>query len=476
MSVRVRFAPSPTGNLHIGGVRTALFNWLHARHTGGTFLLRIEDTDTERSTLEYERVVLRELRWCGIDWDEGPEVGGPHGPYRQSERMHLYKAAADKLIAEGHAYRCTCAPERIETLRAEQLANKQQVGYDGHCRELGHGPDCGTHCVRLKVPDEGTTEVDDLFKGLVRYENKEIDDLVLVRSDGVPTYNFVVVIDDVDMQMTHVLRGEEHLNNTPKQLLVYKALGAQAPRFGHMPLILGQDGSKLSKRHGATSVASYREMGIHPEALVNYLARLGWSKDDLEVFDIHEIVPLFDIGDIGKSPGKWDVTKLSWVNGEWMKRLPPETVAERLPPFLAQLGLDAGGRDLLPVVLAFRERARTLVDMAKAAAFLFQTDDAMERDEAAVAAFLNATTAPVLAGYLAVLEGLPTWSEPEIERVTQAWCEQTGTKLGKLAQPVRVALSGQKVGPGLFQALGILGRDAALRRLRAALDTAQAAV
>ena len=476
MSVRVRFAPSPTGNLHIGGVRTALFNWLYARNAGGTFLLRIEDTDTERSTLEYERVVLRELKWCGIDWDEGPEVGGPHGPYRQSERMHLYTAAVERLLTDGRAYRCTCSPERNEALRAEQLANKQPVGYDGHCRDLALGPDCGTHCIRLKVPHEGATVVDDLFKGPVRYENKEIDDLVLVRSDGMPTYNFVVVIDDVDMRMTHVLRGEEHLNNTPKQLLLYAALGATPPRFGHMPLILGPDGSKLSKRHGATSVASYRELGIHPEALVNYLARLGWSKDDMEVFAIRDIVPIFDIGDIGRSPGKWDVAKLTWVNGEWMKRLPPAVVAERLVPFLEALGLSAGERDLVPVVIAFRERARTLVELARAAAFVFQADESLERDEAAVAAFLNATTLPVLEGYLPVLDGVGDWSEAALEAATQTWCEAQGVKLGKLAQPVRVALSGQKVGPGLFQALALLGRETSLRRLRAGVDTCRAAV
>ncbi len=472
MSVRVRFAPSPTGNLHIGGVRTALFNWLYARSTGGTFLLRIEDTDEDRSTLEYEKVVLRELKWCGIDWDEGPEVGGPHAPYRQSERSALYKATADKLIAQGAAYRCTCKPERIEALRVEQLAQKQQVGYDGHCRELGLGPDCGTHCVRLKVPRDGTKlVVDDLFKGVVTYDTAEIDDLVLVRSDGVPTYNFVVVIDDVDMRMTHVLRGEEHLNNTPKQLLVYRAIGATPPRFGHMPLILGADGSKLSKRHGATSVASYRELGMHPEALVNYLARLGWSHADMEVFSIDEIRGVFDIGDIGKSPGKWDLTKLTWVNGEWMKRLPPEVVGERLRPFLVAIGADPGERDLTPVALTFRERARTLVDMAKAASFLYLPDAAVETDPDAVKGFLNATTLPLLEGYTALLTAQAEWTEAHLEAVTHAWCEAQGLKLGKLAQPVRVALAGQKVGPGLYQTLVLLGRESTLRRLHASLDT-----
>ena len=328
MSVRVRFAPSPTGNLHIGGVRTALFNVLFARTTGGVFLLRIEDTDEDRSTLEYEAVVLRELRWCGIDWDEGPEVGGPFGPYRQSERADRYRAALDALLTSGAAYRCTCTPERIEALRKVQLENKQHLGYDGHCRDLGLGEDSGPHCVRLRVPHDGAVVVDDLFKGTVTYDAAEIDDLVLVRTDGVPTYNFVVVVDDAHMQISHVLRGEEHLNNTPKQVLLYRALGLTPPRFGHMPLILGQDGSKLSKRHGATSVASYRELGIHPEALVNYLCRLGWSRDDMEVFSFDEILAVFDLANIGKSPSKWDVEKLQWVNAHWMKRLDPAVVAE----------------------------------------------------------------------------------------------------------------------------------------------------
>jgi glutamyl-tRNA synthetase len=474
MSVRVRFAPSPTGNLHIGGARTALFNWLYARTVAGTFVLRIEDTDEDRSTPEYEAVVLRELRWCGVDWDEGPEVGGPYGPYRQSERGDHYRAAADALLASGKAYRCTCTVERMEALREVQKRENLKPGYDGHCRDLGLGPDCGTHVVRLRVP-EGRTYVDDLFKGPVSFDNAELDDLVLVRSDGVPTYNFVVVIDDVAMKMTHVLRGEEHLNNTPKQILVYQALGMPQPRFGHMPLILGPDGSKLSKRHGATSVASYREMGIHPEALMNYLARLGWSHDNMELFSIPELVAVFDLRDIGSSPGKWDLEKLLWVNGHWMKTLPPELVAERARPFFVARGADPGDRDLVPVVLALRERHRTLVDLADAGAFLFVPDDAVVRDPAAVAGILTPAVRPNLAAVTEHLAALTDWSEPALEAHVASWCEQAGVKLGKIAQPVRVALSGQKTGPGLFQTLSILGRENSLRRLRTALDTIPAA-
>jgi glutamyl-tRNA synthetase len=374
----------------------------------------------------------------------------------------------------GAAYRCTCSVERIEALREEQTRTKSRVGYDGYCRALDLGADCGPHVVRLKVPHEGTTDIDDLFKGPVSYDNREIDDLILVRTDGVPTYNFVVVVDDVDMRMTHVLRGEEHLNNTPKQVLIYKALGATPPRFGHMPLILGPDGSKLSKRHGSTSVASYREMGIHPEALVNYLCRLGWSHDNMEVFSIQEILDVFDLSDIGSSPGKWDIEKLLWVNASWMKRLDPAVVAERVRPFLVAAGADPGARDLLPVALAYRERARTLVELANAAAWVFVDDASVQKDEAAVAQFIAAANVPVFEGAISVGAAVAEWTESALEAAIVAWCEQNGVKLGKFAQPVRVAVSGQKIGPGLFQTLALLGRENSLRRLRAALDAARA--
>ncbi len=469
MSVRVRFAPSPTGQLHIGGVRTALFNWLYARKMGGTFLLRIEDTDEDRSTPEYEAIVLRELGWVGIDWDEGPEVGGPHGPYRQSDRAPHYQAAAATLLDAGHAYRCTCSVARLAALRADQEAKKLRYGYDGHCRDRRLGADCGPHVVRLRVP-EGRTCVDDLFKGPVTFDNAELDDLILVRTDGIPTYNFVVVVDDVAMGMTHVLRGEEHLLNTPKQILIYDALGAGQPRFGHMPLILGPDGSKLSKRHGSTSVASYRELGIHPEALVNYLARLGWSHNDMEIFTVAELLTVFDLGDIGASPGKWDIEKLKWVNGHWMKTLPPAVVAERVRPFFAARGLDLGAHDLVPIVMALRERHRTLVELAEAGAVFFAPDSEVARDAVAAAAFLNDATRPVLDGVTTRLTALEDWSESGLEAHLSAWCAETGVKLGKVAQPVRVALTGQKAGPGLFQTLAILGREISLRRLHAALD------
>ncbi len=466
MTIRVRFAPSPTGYLHIGGARTAMFNWLLARHSGGTFILRIEDTDEGRSKPEYEQVIFDELRWLGIDWDEGPDVGGPHAPYRQTERTADYRAAAQRMLDAGTAYRCTCTAERIDALRAAQEQTKGRAGYDGHCRDLNLGPDCGPHTIRLRV-GPGQTVVDDLIKGQVVYENVELDDLILVRTDGMPTYNFVVVCDDVAMEMTHVLRGDEHLNNTPKQLLIYKALGATPPRFGHMPLILNLEGKKMSKRDGETSVAEYRHNGFLPEGMTNYLARLGWSHGDQEIFSRAELVAAFTTEGIGTSPGKWDVEKLAWVNGHWMRSLPVEVIAERARPFFEARGCVLNAH-YVDAVRVLRERHRTLVELAAAGAFFFVPDNQLVVDAAAVAAFV-VPARPVLAALVDVLDPLDDWSEAALDAAVTAWCTETGNKIGKIAQPVRVAVTGQKVGPGLFQMLAGLGKDTALRRIRAAL-------
>lgn len=469
MSLRVRFAPSPTGYLHIGGARTALFNWLLARHVGGTFILRIEDTDEDRSTGEFEQAILREFQWLGIDWDEGPIVGGPHAPYRQTERRERYAAAAASLLAEGRAYRCVCSAERLDALRKEQMASGQNPGYDGLCRDLELGPDCGPHVIRLKAPRTGHTTVDDLIKGPVTYQNAELDDIILVRSDGMPTYNFVVVCDDAAMGMSHVIRGEEHLNNTPKQLLIYKAMGVHPPRFAHVPLILALDGSKLSKRNGVTSVGAYRDMGILPEGLLNYLARLGWSHGDQELFSKEELVAAFTLEGIGMSPGKWDMDKLLWVNAHWMRALPIERVAEPARPFFAALGATPDER-YYPAVQCMRERSRTLKELAETGAFFFVADDRVNLDPAAVAQLL--APAVGLVGRVAeLLEPLAEWTEPALEAAISAWVAQEGLKLGKVAQPVRVALCGQKVGPGLYTTLAVLGREASLRRLRNAAAT-----
>ncbi len=464
MTTRLRFAPSPTGDLHIGGARTALFNWALARKHGGAFVLRIEDTDGARSTPEYEAVILRELKWCGLDWDESVDVGGPFAPYRQTERMEGYAAAARGLLASGRAYRCTCTRERLDAVRADQEANKTRPGYDGHCRVRRHEADCGPHVVRLRV-GEGKTIVDDLIKGPVTYDNAEIDDLILVRTDGMPTYNFVVVLDDVAMKMTHVLRGDEHLNNTPKQLLIYAALGAAAPRFGHVPLILGKDGSKMSKRDGATSVAVYRELGMHPEALMNYLARLGWSHGDDEFYTLPQFVEAFSLEGIGLSGSKWDIDKLTSVNAHWMRQLPIETVVDRARPFFEARAIRLDQR-FPAVVAAMRERSKTLVELAETSAFFFVADTAVTRDAEAVEQIL-APAAGMLAELAEALADVE-WVEAALEVAVQAYCVVRSLKLGKVAQPVRVALSGQKAGPGLFVTLALIGKETALRRMRAA--------
>lgn len=467
---RLRFAPSPTGNLHIGGARTALFNWLLARHSGGQFIVRIEDTDMERSKRVFEDAILHELRWLGLDWDEGPDVGGPHAPYRQTERLDRYHKVIQRLLADGSAYRCTCTEERLTSLRADQEAAKSgRRGYDGRCRDLCLGPDAGAHVIRLRVPD-GDTVVDDLVKGNVRFSNGDIEDFVIARAGsahelGMPMYNFVVTCDDVDMGITHVLRGDEHLINTPKQLLIYAAMGAPPPRFGHMPLILALDGSKMSKRNGETSVGAYRELGIHPEAMMSYLARLGWSCGDQEIFTVEELKTLFTTQGIGSSPSKWDMEKLVWVNSQWMRSLPAETMAERARVFFAGRGWAQHPREAA-LIACLRERTRTLVELADAARVFFSED--YPKDEAVMAATLPAAR-EILTGVRDLLAAQTDWSEASLEATVHGWCEARGIKLGKVAQPVRVALCGQKVGPGLYQTLHVLGRDVALARLTASV-------
>ncbi len=467
-TVRTRFAPSPTGYLHIGGARTAMFSWLYARKHGGTFVLRIEDTDEDRNREEAVTAIYDSLRWLGLDWDEGPGAGGPFGPYRQSERFPTYAAVARDLLDRGTAYRCTCTVERLDALRAEQEANKQKSRYDGACRDKQLGPDCGPHVVRLRVPLADDVVVHDLVKGDVVFSSSELDDFILVRTDGVPTYNFVVVCDDVAMQISHVLRGDEHLNNTPKQLLVYRAMGATPPQFGHVPLILDEQGRKMSKRHGDVAVGDYRAKGFLPEGLSNYLSRLGWSHGDMELFDRATMLSCFDIDGIGSGPSKWDATKLLSVNAYWLKTLPAERIARDVIPFLDERGVVANER-LVDAVVALRERAQTLAQLADAMVFMFVDDDRVVVDDDAVTDIL-APSQDLVRASAEALAGVVDWTEAALEGAGKAFCEAQGVKLGKLAQPMRVALSGQKVGPGIWQSLHVLGREASLRRLRACWD------
>ncbi len=467
--MRVRFAPSPTGYLHIGGARTALFNWLLAKKHQGSFVLRIEDTDRKRSKPEFEAQILRDMAWLGLDWDEGPETGGERGPYRQSERQGRYDQYLARMLEEGTAYRCTCSRERLTEVReAAQAAGKKPM-YDGHCRELGLGSDCGEHVLRFKSPSEGHTVVRDLCKGDVRFDNQELDDLIIQRTDGSPTYNFVVVIDDHEMGITHVVRGDDHLNNAPKQQLIFEALGLAVPAFGHLPIILGNDGGKMSKRHGDTSVGAYRDKGFLPEALFNYLNRLGWAHGDMEHFSKEEALAVFGLDGVAKAGAKWDMDKLSWMNQQWLMGLSTGELAERALVFFEAAGVATDDR-LEAVVATVQARAKTLVDLVAAARFYFVEDGELEWDDKATKKFLKAAAGPRLRELADVLEAAPNWSEAALEPVVQAFCEEREIGLGKVAQPIRVSMTGQKTGPGLYEMLVAIGKTTALRRMRAGAD------
>ncbi len=463
MPPRVRFAPSPTGYLHIGGARTALFNWLHARRLGGVFILRIEDTDPERSRPEYERQILDAMAWLGLDWDEGPERGGAHGPYRQSARMALYDQYIDQLLAQGKAYRCNMTAAELDALREQQRSDGVKPRYDRRNRDANLGPGCGRHGIRLKMPLTGSVVVEDTVKGRVVFDAAELDDWVIRRTDGSPTYNFVVVIDDHEMAITDVIRGDDHLNNTPKQQCLYDALGWDAPRFAHLPMILNPDGKRISKRDRdvKTSVDEYRTDGILPEALINYLTRLGWAHGEMEAFSTEESIPVFTLKAVNKTGARWDMDKLLWLNQHWLKRLPAAELAERARPFFT-----VPTDERLPAVVAtLAERSRTLVELAEKGAFFFVADEALEHDPAAVKKFLKGARGPELRELIARLEAVQTWETTALQEVVEAFLAEKGMKLSKIAQPVRVSLTGERIGPGLYETLNALGKSASLARL-----------
>ena len=470
---RLRFAPSPSGYLHIGGARTALFCWLLARRNGGTFILRVEDTDAARSTDESIRAILDGLRWLGIDWDEGPEVGGPHGPYFQSKRGDIYREAIQRLLDEGKVYRCTCTTDELAAKREAALAAGRNPIYDGTCRDKDPAsidPD-QPHVLRLKAPREGETVVDDLIRGRVVFPNTELGDQVVVRTNGDPLYNFVVVVDDIAMGMTHVVRGDDHLSNTPKQVQLYEALGAKPPIFAHAPLILGQDKKRLSKRHGATDVMAYAAEGYLPEAMVNYLARLGWSHGDQEIFTVEELVAAFSLESVGRSPGVWDPDKLLWVQSQHVANLPIDRLAELVAPHIAAAGYPAQGVDdvLKARLETLRGRARLLRDFVTAGAFYWADAsdiDYTEHDKA-VKKWMKAAAGPVLDAAIRVLEAQEDWSPEALEAALTPLLEELGISMGKLAQPIRVSLTGNSVSPGLFETLSALGKAQTLPRLRA---------
>ncbi|HEX2440509.1 MAG TPA: glutamate--tRNA ligase [Methylomirabilota bacterium] len=457
--VRVRFAPSPTGFLHVGGARTALFNWLYARHHGGVFILRIEDTDSSRSTDANVEMILDALRWLELDWDEGPPTPG----YRQTQRLPLYRAAAERLVQGGRAYYCDCPPAQLEAERKAAEARKETFRYSGRCRDRG----LTAGALRLRIPDTGATVVEDLINGRVEFDHRQLDDWILVRTDGTPTYNFCVVVDDVDMRISHVIRGNDHLSNTPKQVLCYEALGFPVPVFAHVSLILGADRARLSKRHGATSVQAYRDEGIMPEALVNYLVRLGWSHGDQEIFSRAELIERFDIKGVSASGAVFDQTKLEWLSQEYIKRADRARLAALVRPFIAEAGLPApDDARLAPMLDTLRERAKTLREMVEVGRFYFERPSGY--DEAARAKLFTATGAERLDVLIDRLPAVEPFAATAIEALYRELVAAMQLKLVDLAQLTRLAITGRTASPPLFDVLALLGRDEVLTRLRAA--------
>ncbi len=451
-----RFPPSPTGYLHVGGARTALFNWLYARHSGGRFVLRIEDTDQVRSTQESADAILESLEWLGIDWDEGP--------YFQSQRFHIYKEYVQKLIDSGHAYYCSCTPDQVEEMRKKGMAAGGKAKYDGTCREKGLKKGENT-VVRFKAPLTGTTILEDAVKGNIVFQNSDLDDFIIARSDGTPTYNFVVVVDDITMNINTIIRGDDHVSNTPKQIMLYKAMGSPLPLFAHVPMVLGKDKTRLSKRHGAMSVTAYRDMGYLPDALINYLVRLGWSFGDQEFFTRSDLIEKFNLENIGHAAGVFDTDKLMALNADNIKAAAPSDLSKLMISFLKAKGIEAQeGAFLESVIKTLAPRSKTLIDMADAAMFYF--GDKVAYEEAAAKKFLTPEASDIIIKLIEKLAALEDFSEKSLEGAFVALMEETGLKLGKIAQPVRVALSGKTASPGIFEIIEIMGKDRVVSRLK----------
>ena len=460
MTVVTRFAPSPTGLLHVGGVRTALFSWLYARRNGGNFILRVEDTDRERSTDEAVRVILDGMAWLGLDADEGP--------YFQSRRFDRYREVLRGMLEAGTAYHCYCSKDELDALRGQQIARKQKPRYTGICRERREPRPGVDPVVRFRNPLDGAVVVQDLVHGLVTFQNAELDDLIIARSDGTPTYNFCVVVDDMDMGVTHVIRGDDHLNNTPRQMNMLQALGAPLPIYAHVPMILGPDGAKLSKRHGAVSVLQYEEEGYLPDALLNYLVRLGWSHGDQEVFTREEMIAAFDIHDVNKSASAFNPEKLLWLNQQHMMRTMPAALVPHLRAQLRRLGADSSDQQMLEgVILAQRERAKTMKEMAVNSRFFFVED--IELDLKAAAKHLGGDAPATLAKVRARLGSLSAWNAASVHAALEQLAAELGGGLGKIAQPLRVAVSGSAVSPPIDATLALLGRERTLARVDTAL-------
>jgi glutamyl-tRNA synthetase len=454
-NIVTRFPPSPTGYLHIGGARTALFNWLFARQTGGKFILRIEDTDKVRSTDEATRAIIDSMEWLGLDWDEGP--------YFQSERYDIYNAAIERLLSTGKAYHCHCSSKDLEKRRKSAMAKGAKPKYDGKCRELGLGPAPGS-VVRLKTPQTGTTQFNDLIKGSIRFNNEELDDLILKRSDGSPTYHMAVVADDISLGITYVIRGDDHVNNTPRQIQIYQALGESVPQYAHVPLILGPDKARLSKRHGALSVLAYKDMGYLPHAMLNALARLGWSYGDQEKFTKEELIEKFSLENVGKSAGVFNMEKLQDLNAWYIRESADDILAKDLIPFLEKSGFKNLDKEKVKdVVATLKIRSKTLEDMAESARFYFEKD--ISYDEKADNKFLKPDILELLENLQARLEQTSVFDQEGLEKTFVAFLEANRIKLKKVAQPLRVALTGKTASPGIFEVMEVLGKEAVLERL-----------
>lgn len=465
MTIRTRFAPSPTGFLHIGGARTALYSWLYAKKMGGKFILRIEDTDRERSTQEAIDAILDAMTWLGLDWDEGP--------FYQMQRLERYHEVAEELLVKGHAYRCYCSKERLEKLRADQLTSKEKPRYDNHCRPNVFGtqrpPQSGPFVIRFRTPDTGTVTVDDSVHGSVLFQNAELDDPVILRTDGIPTYNFSVVVDDLDMNISHVIRGDDHLANTPRQINMLRAMGAEPPLYSHVAMILGSDGKRLSKRHGAVSVQHYREAGILPDALLNYLVRLGWSHGDQEIFSREEMVEHFDIDQINKAASIFNPEKLSWLNQHYIKTLDPARLTLELQKQFDHLAVSTSeGPNLQSVFMAQRERAKTLTEMAEKSLYFYQEFEGI--DPEAKAKHLTTEIKAALNALKEAFSALPIWNAAAIHDALNAVADKAGLKLGKLAQPLRVAVTGNTMSPPIDMTCELIGQKRVLQRITRALS------
>jgi len=461
MNIKTRFAPSPTGYLHVGGARTALFSWLYAKKNKGTFVLRIEDTDLERSTQASVDAIFAGMAWLGLDHDEGP--------YYQTQRFDRYKEIIQQLLDQGDAYYCYCSKDELETLREQQMANKEKPRYNGKCRDHAEVREGVNPVIRFRNPVEGVVEINDVVKGKIIVANKELDDLIIARSDGTPTYNLTVVVDDMDMGITHVVRGDDHVNNTPRQINILRALGAELPCYAHVPMILGDDGARLSKRHGAVSVMQYRDEGYLPEALLNYLVRLGWSHGDQEIFSREEMIALFDLGQVNVSASTFNTEKLLWLNHQYMMTAEPELVAGHLEWHMQQRGIDAAeeGPALVDLVKAQRERSKTLVEMANSSVYFYK--DFTEYDAKAAKKNFKQGTDEVLQVLLDAFTRTTEWQGEALHALVLQIAEQLELKLGKVAQPLRVAVCGTGMSPSIDVTLSLLGREKTLQRIEKAI-------